>query len=94
MKFFSTIAMTIMVSSATAAYTAADMPTCAATCAAKFAPQIGCAVDDAKCQCEKSEEFIKVGSDCVYSGCSAADVTKATDVFADVCKSVNGTSTA
>lgn len=76
MKFLSALAMTVMVTSA-AAYTSADIPSCAQPCIAKAAPEVGCKADDLKCKCSKSDELSQKAAKCVLDACSTDDAMSA-----------------
>ncbi|EOD49770.1 putative mac1 interacting protein 1 protein [Neofusicoccum parvum UCRNP2] len=91
MKFSTAIVLAASASMA-AAYTNADIPSCATPCIKEGAPKVGCDVTDATCMCEKQDKLAGVVIGCISESCSAEDAVKASTVSDSVCSDLTSKS--
>ncbi|KAI1394375.1 uncharacterized protein F4822DRAFT_424854 [Hypoxylon trugodes] len=65
-----------------------EIPSCAKPCLDKASQAIGCSTTDNKCQCSKMDDLTTQAITCVSSECSVDDLTKATQLSAQICAAV------
>ncbi|KAK7524617.1 hypothetical protein IWZ03DRAFT_28980 [Phyllosticta citriasiana] len=75
-----------------AAYTSADIPTCANTCFEGGAPKVGCSVTDQACLCENSSDLTDEITSCVTTSCSISDALKTQQVSNGICEDLSSSS--
>ncbi|KAB2568877.1 hypothetical protein BFW01_g2971 [Lasiodiplodia theobromae] len=89
MKFSYAAIVAISASFTSAAYTAADIPSCAISCFETGAPQVGCTVTDQTCQCAKASELTDKITGCVTDACSVEDALKTQQVSNGICEQLS-----
>ncbi|KAL0258956.1 hypothetical protein SLS55_006461 [Diplodia seriata] len=88
MKFSTAVVLAASASMA-AAYTQADIPSCAIPCIQAGAPKVGCEVKDAACQCKKQDDLAAEVIGCISEKCSAEEAMKSSKVSAAICEDLN-----
>ncbi|KAK8170967.1 hypothetical protein BKA80DRAFT_305810 [Phyllosticta citrichinensis] len=75
-----------------AAYTSADIPSCANTCFEDGAPKVGCSVTDQACLCENQSDLTNEITSCVTTSCSISDALKTQQVSSGICEELSSSS--
>ncbi|KAL1647456.1 hypothetical protein SLS58_002786 [Diplodia intermedia] len=88
MKFSTAVVLAASASMA-AAYTQADIPSCAIPCIKAGAPKVGCEVKDAACQCKKQDDLAAEVIGCISEKCTAEEAMKSSKVSAAICEDLN-----
>ncbi|KAF4314175.1 hypothetical protein GTA08_BOTSDO00415 [Botryosphaeria dothidea] len=88
MKFSTAVVLAASASMA-AAYTTADIPTCAVPCIKAGAPKVGCEVTDAACQCKKQDDLAAEVIGCISEKCTAEEAVKSSTVSDSICQDLN-----
>ncbi|KAI1370476.1 hypothetical protein F4677DRAFT_451355 [Hypoxylon crocopeplum] len=88
---FKTLALALFATAA-AAQSIQDLisqiPPCAKPCLDSASTKIGCSTTDNKCQCSKIDDLTKEAITCVSTSCESSDLTKTTQLSAQICAAV------